>query len=672
MDPETEFFDIGTRGNTHGDTVEFDDVELLADCQNVRLTRIRVWYDDFVYGIQTIYETSNNGMVVSPKRISEEAEAWKLQYDEVFFNRNESITAIKGSHGNIIDHVIFETNQGREIRFGLSDGGDPFDLEIPEGTCVGAIKGGYGGHIHNIGCQTIPLAQPLQYQYSYNSGQRVANQVSAGPTHDDTTEYNDVEFLENTKGQHRIASICVFYDDEFVHGLDVKYLESGNEIQTKGVGGDWTNDDHKFKKINLASDEWITNIYGYFGNICDLLVFETTKGRTEKFGNLEKDPNFNFEVPEGDVVSGISFGIGGHLHNITAYYGKEPYIFKFEQQPQSNVQYSLLQNSTDVIGPTHGDTQAFDDWDKLDSSIINTRIRKVIVYFDEGKIIYGFRLKWSVNEEEVEGEKHRGSEYDGWVSDGDKASFSLKYGQYITRVFGKVDAQILRLGFELNTGEIHEYGGDDGEDFDVGIPPGHALGALTGGKNGHLHNIQAWYGKIHTASQSQGSVYYTPSDNRWPDEAFHGNSHGDTTEFRDEGIDFNAHTYRIDTVKIYHTDRIKGIQIIYEINGQYTYGEKHKASFDYNEEEMQTTMINLSVDEFITSISGKLDNIVTALTFRTNKGKEYTCGGEEGEDFDLDIPEGNCVGVIEGGKNGDIHNIKVHSGPVPQVMTTRW
>ena len=207
MELETEFTDCGVKGESHGDTQDFDDTELLAGGQNVRLTRIRVWYDDYVYGIQTIYETSNIGMIVSPKRISEDAEAWKLKYEEIFFNRNESIIAIRGSHGSIMDHVIFETNQGRELRFGISDGGDPFDLEIEPGTCVGALKGGYGGHLHNIGCQTIPLAQPLQYQYSYNANQRVANQISAGPTHDDTVAYNDVEFLENTKGQHRIASV---------------------------------------------------------------------------------------------------------------------------------------------------------------------------------------------------------------------------------------------------------------------------------------------------------------------------------------------------------------------------------------------------------------------------------------------------------------------------------
>ncbi|CAI2360998.1 unnamed protein product [Moneuplotes crassus] len=672
MESETEFFDIGSRGNVHDDTVEFDDIELVEDNQNVRLIRIRVWYDDFVYGIQTVYETSNNGILVSPKRLGAQAETWNLKYEEVYFNRNESVVAIKGSHGEIIDHVIFVTSQGREIRFGLSDGGDPFDLEIPEGVCVGALKGGFGGHLHNIGCYTIPLAQPFQYQYSYNAKQRVEKQISTGQTHEDTKEYNDVEFLENTKGQHRIGSIKVFYDDEFVHGLEVKYLENGKEIQTKGIGHEWNKEDHKAKKIMLASDEWITNIYGYFGDICDLLVFETTKGRIEKFGNLEKEPNFNFEIPEGEVVSGISFGIGGHLHNLTAYYGKEPHIFKFDNQPQANVQYSMLQSSTDVVGPTHKDTTAFDDWDKLDTSNLTTRLKKVTIFYDKDKIIYGFKLKWNANEEEVEGEKHIGSEYSGLFVHGDKDSFKLKYDQYITKVYGKVENQVRKLGFELNTGEIYEYGGDEGEYFELGVPHGCGVGALTGGKNGHLHNIQAWYGKIHTATQSITQVYYFPTEKRWPNESMFGNTHKDTTVFRDEGIDFNAHTYRIDTVKVYHTNRVKGIQIIYEIDGTYHYGTKHQASFDYNEEEMQTTMINLEVDEFIIGISGKLTKIITNLTFKTSKGREISCGGDEGDDFQLGVPPGDCIGIIEGGKNGDIHNIKIFTGPMPQVMTTRW
>lgn len=530
---ETEFKDLGVRGNSHADTEHFDDASLVEGGKNVRLTRIRVWYDDFVYGLQTIYESSNNGIIVSPKRMNPETEHWNLKYEEIFFNRNESIIRLYGHAGAIIDYVVFVTNKGRELRFGLSDGGDPFDLDIPEGSCVGTLKGGYGGHLHNIGCSIVPLASPLQYQYGYQADQRVENQVSAGPTHGDTVQYNDVQYLEGTKGQHRIKSISVHYNDSCVFGLVVRYEETGKEIETRGIGNSWNREEDKVRKITFAIDEWIKNIYGYFGTYCDRLVFETTKGRVESFGS-ERDPNFNFEIPENQVVSGISFGIGGHLHNITAYYGRQPHIFRFEQPEVVNTQYSLLSQSTETRGGHHGDTKNFDDWDKLDQNIINTRLTVITVYYQEDKNVYGFRQEWNVNEKAVEGDKHRGSEYDGWVSDGSKKKISLKYGQYITRVYGRCGNIIDRLCFELNTGEIHEFGGDTGEEFDLGIPEGHGVGCLTGGHNGHLHNIQAWYGKINSTSQSQPVAYYIPSDNRWPHEVFHGNNHPDTSGFRDE------------------------------------------------------------------------------------------------------------------------------------------
>jgi hypothetical protein len=257
------------------------------------------------------------------------------------------------------------------------------------------------------------------------------------------------------------------------------------------------------------------------------------------FGN-NRDPNFNFEIPENYVISGISFGTGGHLHNITAYYGPEPQIFKLEEPPATSSEYSLLANAGPVCGNIHDDTKAFDDWDKISAENINTRIKKVTVYFKEDKLVYGFKLKWSVNENEVIGDKHRGSKYKGIFKKSTKQTFSLKYGEYITRVYGRNGAVIDKLCFETSNGEIYEFGGDGGEsEFNCEIPEGYALGALTGGYGGHLHNVQAWYGKINSTVQSQGVTYIIAAENRWPHEAIICGEHPDSVEFRDEEVDFN-------------------------------------------------------------------------------------------------------------------------------------
>jgi len=194
---------------------------------------------------------------------------------------------------------------------------------------------------------------------------------------------------------------------------------------------------------------------------------------------------------------------------------------------------------------------------------VSTRLKQIKVYFDEDKTVYGFKCEWNVNEKDIEGDKHRGSEYDGWLKDGDSAKVKLKVGEYITKVYGRAGGHIDRLCFETSTGDQYEFGGTGGEPFDCEIPEGHALGALTGGHNGHLHNVQAWYGQVNSLVQNQGLVYYMPSDNRWPNELLVGQIHGDTTEFKDEGIDFNAHNFRLDEVRLWGDSHLKGIQCIY-------------------------------------------------------------------------------------------------------------
>lgn len=595
----------------------------------------------------------------------------KLKYDEIFFNRNEYITRIVGHAGAIIDHVYFITNKGRELKFGTSDGGEKYEIEAPAGYCIGPIKGGFGGHLHNIGCYAVPITAPLIYQYGYHGDKRVESTASVGPSHADTAQYSDVEYLEGTKGQHRIKSVTVYYDEKCVFGLVVRYEECGKEIETRGIGNSWKRKEDQAKKIHLDNDQYIKNMYGYFGNYCDSLVIETTDGRVEKFGR-DRDPNFNFNVPEGQVISGIAFGIGGHLHNLTVYYGAKPSIFRFEPPASLNSQFSLLCQSTEQFGGHHKDTKNFNDFGRLDQSDVTIRLKKIVVYYSKDKNVYGFEQEWDANGREIQGKKHRGSEYDGWISDGEKKKITLGYGEYITRVYGRAGAIIDRLCFELNTGAIYEFGGDGGSDFDLGIPEGHALGCLTGGHNGHLHYVQGWYGRIEPTVQSQPLIYFLPSENRWPNQIQHGNVHGDTTSFRDDCVNFNSSNYRLDTVKVWYADKVLGIQSIYEVNGEYIYGEQHMAHHNENPKNVHVAVLTMAIDEFITNVTIRSGSVVDSIHIHTNKANGFTAGGDGGDVHEIDIPEGSCVGVIGGGKNGHIHNFTFDIGPIPQVMTTHW
>lgn len=385
------------------------------------------------------------------------------------------------------------------------------------------------------------------------------------------------------------------------------------------------------------------------------------------------EPNFDFEIPEGKVISGISYGVGGHLHNITAYYGNQPEVFQFQSPENISSQYSLLSQSSNLCGKTHDDTKNFDDWGKISSENTNTRLTSITVYYKKGKFVYGFRQKWECNDKDIEGDKHRGDEYEGIFKDGDKTKITFKYGEYITRVYGRNGDVIDKLVLELNTGRIYEFGGEGGDPFDCEIPPGYAVGCLTGGHNGHLHYIQAWYGLMNPATQSQTTFFYYPMPARFPQEANHGPTHQDTVQFMDQ-IDINNPTFRLDTVKVFYSnDNVVGFHSIYEMDGQYIFGQRFLgSSIQEDPSQIREKMLCMEVDEFITHLSGKSGDILDSITLKTNKGREITAGGEGGEYFEMDIPYKHCVGIIGGGKNGHIHNLKVYLGPVPNVMTTMW
>lgn len=436
-------------------------------------------------------------------------------------------------------------------------------------------------------------------------------------------------------------------------------------IKTKGIGSSWNREEHLQKRIHFTSDEFIENIYGSMGDYCDTLIIRTTNGDVERFG-ADRDPNFNLEIDDDQVVTGISFGIGGHLHNICAYTARRPMVRRFDPPSTALKEFSLLSQSTGVFGTVHDDSNPFNDFGLIDEKNVSTRLCKLTVYFYPNECVYGFRHKWLVNGEHVNGAKHRGHEYSSsWYSE--KKSITLKNGEYIRRVYGRSGAYIDQIGFELSTGEVFEFGGSGGEPFEVEIPEGHAVGCITGGTNGHLHNLQVWHGPISDLQQTPGACFYLPIEHRFPFSTFIGATHDDTTPFADE-VDTNQQNFRLDTIKVYYTDKCVGLWSIYEVDGQYIYGTKHITSWIDDYSQVEVGVLNMEIDEFVTKISGNHGNQIERIQFETNKGRVMEAGHDQGGSyFEVGIPEGSCLGKIDGGKNGHIHNFTFHYGVLPTV-----
>ena len=195
-------------------------------------------------------------------------------------------------------------------------------------------------------------------------------------------------------------------------------------------------------------------------------------------------------------------------------------------------------------------------------------LRVLTVFYNPDGGIFGFRHVWSQDDKKIKGKKHRGDSYDEVFSNCTSKNIKLKPSSYIIKVSGKYGDYIDQISFELNTGEVYEFGGEEGEPFEVALPSGFAVGCITGGIGGHLHNIQVWYGPKNDIQENPAACFYIPIENRFPYSSSIGGTHGDTTSFSDD-IDINQQNFRIDTIKIYSTVWWVGVMSIYEVDGQY-------------------------------------------------------------------------------------------------------
>ena len=367
------------------------------------------------------------------------------------------------------------------------------------------------------------------------------------------------------------------------------------------------------------------------------------------------------------MITCIEPAVGRHIHNLTVYYGPVPKVFKFDEPVHSGSGYSLRKNKSAMIGHVHGDTKEFNDWHLIDKSKIRTRIVKLTVFYDEEIGVHGFQTTYDVAGKKVKGGKYRGSSYHGYGSK--KSKIHLFVGEYITEVYGRVSDWIRQICFKTSAGRLYEFGNaNSGDHFDIPIPPKHAVGALTGGINGHLHNLTVWYGKINRPGHGLSMVNYYTVENRFPKDIICGQTRPDTENFSDK-VDYNSENYRLDSVKILADPLIIGIQCTYEVNGECIQGEKFFGSQKKLDEiEYEVKTLNLDIDEFITNVSGSKGDLIDNIKLVTNKGKVLEIGGDGGSPFDLEIPEGDCVGFINGGKNGHIHFLKFFIGPLPTVL----
>ncbi len=133
-------------GKLFQDTEGFDDWDWVSSKFNYSIAEVKVWHDgNLVHGVQ--FQYNMDGAKKTPgKHVSERS---GLRCEQLAFNEDERITKIFVRAGDMIDNLVFFTNQGRRVGGG-GNGGSAYVSVAPEGHHLVAVGGGIGGSMHHI------------------------------------------------------------------------------------------------------------------------------------------------------------------------------------------------------------------------------------------------------------------------------------------------------------------------------------------------------------------------------------------------------------------------------------------------------------------------------------------------------------------------------------------
>jgi len=112
-----------------------------------------VWAGGLVNGVQAIYKVGGERIAGPIHRGGHGT----FHEHRLALEAGEEITRVEVAAGGVVDALTFVTSKGRQVRFG-GKGGDCHVLETPHGMEVVGFFGGIGGHLHNLGIITGPVA----------------------------------------------------------------------------------------------------------------------------------------------------------------------------------------------------------------------------------------------------------------------------------------------------------------------------------------------------------------------------------------------------------------------------------------------------------------------------------------------------------------------------------
>jgi len=140
VNPDSQFFD------------DYHDITSKLDPSFPTLSELKVWGDNYVFGIQAIYKDTDGKIIEGPAHLGSGFNStlppptlFSIKLDD-----DEIISEISGRAGAIVDAIKVTTSKGKKLECGGKGGMPVNNLLDKTGGKICGIGGGTNGHMHNL------------------------------------------------------------------------------------------------------------------------------------------------------------------------------------------------------------------------------------------------------------------------------------------------------------------------------------------------------------------------------------------------------------------------------------------------------------------------------------------------------------------------------------------
>jgi hypothetical protein len=243
-----------------------------------RIVELHVYSGEWIDALQISYQLPDG------RTIAGERYGGPNGKESVFrLNADEYITAISGRYGDYIDSITVQTNKRTSPRLGGAGGRQDYRIDIPQGSQTVGFAGRSGRYLDAISLITAPIVQRQETQiYGGRGG----------------SPFSDRDIPEGASvSEIRVQSASV------VDGIQIVYsLRDGSVSEGPRHGGTGGRSD----VFRLDRDEYVTGIYGRYGDYIDSITIVTNKRTSQRFGGQGGRSDFRIDLPGGTRMVGFS------------------------------------------------------------------------------------------------------------------------------------------------------------------------------------------------------------------------------------------------------------------------------------------------------------------------------------------------------------------------------